>query len=374
MEKNLQGLPPHSVDHRILEINHHIAGKYQVRILHVDNLMIRRYGKVKVGTGRKLFNGLIRNNHKVLEFSERDIARFEAPLKIRPIGIPIANKKLIETADNFRPEIIIIGHCDIIANKTLLQIKKLLPDVRIAFRFLDALWIKTNIDKLHHRKQVVDAVFLTTGGEENLRPFCTGKNIVAYIPNATDPAQDDQNNAKKTEFERDLMFCGVADKTDDRDPFVKQLHESLDGSMRFDSFGMHGPPPVYGIDYDHVLATSKMGLNLNRYEGWPLYSSDRIAQLMGNGLLTFLWDKGNMRRFFTDEHVAFFTGFEDLVAKAKTFQSDDARRCAIAGAGHAFYHEHFSGQKVTQFMIETLLGQPYTQDYIWSDQVFRNPA
>lgn len=50
-----------------------------MRILHIDNIMIRRYGNTKVATGRKLFNGLIRNNHKVLEFSDRDIAHFEAP-------------------------------------------------------------------------------------------------------------------------------------------------------------------------------------------------------------------------------------------------------------------------------------------------------
>ncbi|MBC8207014.1 MAG: glycosyltransferase family 1 protein [Kiritimatiellales bacterium] len=342
-----------------------------MRILHVDNLMIRRYGKVKVGTGRKLFAGMIRNNHKVLEFSERDIARFEAPLKIRPIGIPIANKKLIETADNFRPDLILMGHCDMITNETLLEIRALLPNVKIVFRFLDALWIPRHVERIRKRMGVMDAVFITTGGEENLRQFCTGKNVVAYIPNATDPAQDDQNNAEKTEFERDLMFCGVAQEDDERYPLVKNLHESLDPTMRFDSFGMHGTPPVYGLDYDQVLATSKMGINLNRFEGWPLYSSDRIAQLMGNGLLTFLWDKGDMRRFFTDEHVAFFRNFDELISKAKAFQQDDAQRRAVAGAGRAFYHEHFSGQRIIQFMIETTLGQPYSHDYIWSNEVYR---
>lgn len=30
-----------------------------MRILHSDNLMMRRYGNVKVSTGRKRFNGMI---------------------------------------------------------------------------------------------------------------------------------------------------------------------------------------------------------------------------------------------------------------------------------------------------------------------------
>ena len=342
-----------------------------MRILHVDNLMIRRYGNVKVGTGRKLFNGLIRNNHKVLEFSDRDVARFEAPLKIRPIGIPIANKKLIETAANFRPDIIILGHCDIITNKTLREIRKLLPGVKIALRFLDALWIQRNIQRIKERVETTDAIFVTTSGKENLQPFCAKHNVVAYIPNATDPAQDDQDNSAKTEFERDLMFCGVTDETDDRHPFVKSLHETLDSGIRFDSFGMHGTAPVYGQRYDHILATSKMGMNLNRHEGWHLYSSDRIAQLMGNGLLTFLWDKGDLRQFFTDEHAVFFTGLDDLSRKITLFHSDDARRQAVASAGRTFYHTHFSAQNITRFMIETLFEQPYSHDYLWADQVFR---
>ena len=34
-----------------------------------------------------------------------------------------------------------------------------------------------------------------------------------------------------------------------------------------------------------------MGLNLSRGEPLKYYSSDRIAQLMGNGLLTFINEK-----------------------------------------------------------------------------------
>ena len=51
---------------------------------------------------------------------------------------------------------------------------------------------------------------------------------------------------------------------------------------------------------------------------------------MGNGLLTFLWDIGNMRKFFTDEHVAVFKYLDELIAKAKVFQADDDHRQAVA--------------------------------------------
>jgi hypothetical protein len=341
-----------------------------MKILHIDNLMIRRYGQTKVATGRKLFNGMIRNNWKVLEFSERDIAKFEAPLGIKPLGLKNANRRLVETADNFRPDVVLMGHCNIIRNETLQEIRRMLPAVKILYRNVDALWQTQNVERIRHRMETADAIFISTGGEA-LKQFCTGKNVVAFIPNPTDPCVEDQDNSLKTKFDRDLIFCGVGNETDNRYPFVGELHRALRGTLRFDSFGMHGKPALWGCEYDEALALSKMGLNLNRFEDWPLYSSARISQLMGNGLLTFLWDKGNLRKFFTDEQAAFFKDFDELVAKAKKFQADDSLRQAVAGAGRAFYHEHFSGQRVIQFMIETTMGIPYSHDYIWQDEVYR---
>ncbi len=341
-----------------------------MRILHVDNIMIRRYGNAKVSTGRKLFNGLIRNNHKVLEFSDRDIAHFEAPLNIKPLGLSRSNKRLIETCANFQPELMLLGHCDIIRNETLFKIKSLLPDLKIAYRNVDALWEPTVVNKIRYRMPVVDAIFITTAGE-SLNQFLTGRNIVSYIPNPTDPCVDDLNNAARSNFERDLIFCGVGNTTDDRYPLVKRLHDMLDAELRFDSFGMHGHAAVWGKHYDDALAGSKMGLNLNRFEGWYLYSSDRISQLMGNGILTFLSDKNHLQRFFGEESAAYFSDFDDLVRKIRLFQSDDDLRRQTAANGQSFYREHFSGERVVQYIIETTMGMRYSHDYIWQDEVYR---
>jgi hypothetical protein len=332
-------------------------------------MMIRRYGLTKVATGRKLFNGMIRNNWKVCEFSERDVAYFEAPLNIKPLGVHTANRRFIEVCDNFRPDTILMGHSDLLTNKTLLEVKKLLPNAPIIYRNVDPLWRKRNIEMIHHRKEVVDAIFVTTAGEP-LKQFKTPKNIVAYIPNATDPAVEDMDNSQKTEFEHDLMYCGKGNPSDDRYPLIVSLHEKLKNQMRVDTYGIYGHAPVWGDAYDRVLANSKMGLNLNRFEDWPWYSSARISQLMGNGILTFVWDKGDMRHFFTDDHVAFFKNEEDLIAKAIEFNTDDEKRRTVAAAGRAFYHEHFSGQRIVQYMVETTLGLPYSHSYIWNDEVF----
>ena len=341
-----------------------------MRILHIDNIMIRRFGRTKVSTGRKLFNGMIRNNHKVLEFSDRDIAYYEAPFNIRDLGLRRCNRRLVETCDNFRPELIIMGHCDIIKNATLIEIKKLLPETRIAYRNVDPLWETQNVEKIRERMSVADAIFITTGGK-HLQQFVTGKNIVSFMPNPTDPAVEDQNNADKTQFDRDLIFCGVGNITDDRYDFVKKLHTTLDKELTFDSFGMHGQPAIWGRTYDEALAGSKMGLNLNRFEGWYLYSSARISQLMGNGILTFMSDQGNLQRFFNERHAVFFSDFDDLVSKIRMYQTDDTMRRNTAANGHTFYHEQFGSLRVAQFIVETTCGMNYSRDYLWQDEVYR---
>ena len=53
------------------------------RILLVDNLMIRRYGNLRMGPGRKLMCGAIRNGWRICEFSDRDMARLLAPSGIQ---------------------------------------------------------------------------------------------------------------------------------------------------------------------------------------------------------------------------------------------------------------------------------------------------
>jgi hypothetical protein len=332
--------------------------------------MLRRYGYTKVGTGRKLFNGMIRNNWKVYEFSERDITKFEAPLGIKPLGVKAANRRFIQTIENYQPDVILMGHSDLLSNDTLRTVKQRFPSIPIIYRNVDPLWRERNIKMIHHRKDFVDAIFVTTAGEP-LKQFKTDRNIVGYIPNATDPGVETNDNSQKTEFDRDLVYCGKGSTSDDRYPLVVDLHETLHNKLRFDTYGIYGKEAVFGPAYDQVMATSKMALNLNRYEDWPWYSSARISQIMGNGLLAFVWDKGDMRHFFSDAHVAFFKDRDSLIEQIERFQGDDALRQQVASAGRAHYHEHYSGQRVVSFMVETALGLPYSHDYNWQDAVYR---
>ena len=340
-----------------------------MRILQVDNWQWHRYGALRVSTSRKLYHGLIRQNHNVLEFSDRDLARYEAPLRIKPIGRRRANQRLLETCDNFQPEMILLGHADLIENRTLRDIKRQHPHLRIAYRNVDPLFNPRTVINIQRRCEVVDSIFITTGGDA-LKDFLRPKNTVSFMPNPCDPAVESHDNSDATEFAWDVLFCGIGKSDDPRVAQVAGLKAAL-SDMRFGVFGMHGNPPLWGVAYDQALANSKMALNLNRYEGDYLYSSARISQLMGNGILTFMHTSSGYQRFFKESEAVFFSNDTELQQQLRAFQNDDDARKAIAGQGRQVYQSEFSGQRVAQFIIETTFNLPYSTDYCWQDQVFR---
>ena len=339
------------------------------RLLLVDNLMIRRYGNLRMGPGRKLMCGAIRNDWRICEFSDRDMARLLAPLGIRSLGGVIANRKLLLTAKNFRPDIMLLGHCDYVTNETLAAIRAAVPGIRIAHFNVDPLWQPRTRAQMADRMESCDALFATTAGEV-LKTWTTGRNVVAYMPNPSDPSMENQNNGAKTDFARDLFFAGNPREGDPRWDLLRELLPKIEGKLRIEIFGADRPS-IWGADYEDVLATSKMSLNLNRREGDLWYSSDRIAHLMGFGILTFQSSKNGMQRFFSDRETVWFDEAADLAEKILRYQADDAARAAVATAGRAKYHAIFNGARVLRFMVETMLGEPYSEPYEWAEEVYR---
>ena len=69
-----------------------------------------------------------------------------------------------------------------------------------------------------------------------------------------------------------------------------------------------------------------MGLNLSRGKPTKYYSSNRIASLMGNGLLTFIDKKVQMHHFFNKNEIVFYTSINDLADKVKFYSKNDKAR------------------------------------------------
>lgn len=335
-----------------------------MRILQVGHNQLRRLGEARVRNEHKFHYGFVRNNHDTFHFSDRDMSAFYAPLGIRPIGRKIVNRKLIEGCEKFRPDLLMIGHCDAIENKTLLEIKNILPSIRIAYRNFDALYLPRTVQRLRHRQNSVDHIFLSIAGDQ-IKQFVTQKTGVSYIPNPVDRAIEIHDNSNKDTFDRDLLFCGNGKAKDPRIVLVQQLKNELK-NLRFDTFGAVGRSAVWGMAYDDILSSTKMALNLNRKEGEYLSSSTRLAQLLGNGILTFINEQNGLQKFL-DGKAVFFKDSEELKRKIMIYHNDDARRKEVAAKGRAFYHQYISSELVTQYVVEITLGLTLSNDYIWHD-------
>ena len=345
-----------------------------MRILLADNLLIRRYGNLRMGPGRALACGAVRGNHRLCEFSDRDLARFMG-FGIRTLGVHRVNKAFIKTAKNFRPDAILIGHCDFLRNEALERIRDILPKVRIAHFNVDPMCDAHPQEQMRARLNSCDALFATTAGAEHLKPFVTGKNVVAFMPNPCDPALETLDNSLRpsTDFESDLFYAGQARAGDPRLAFIEELRGALVGtSLKFRLVGMFGNPPIVGgAAYDDLLASSKMALNISRYFGMKWYSSDRIAHLMGSGILTAVYDGDRQQDFLREGDALWYHDVQELTEKLRWFQDHDAERRAVAAAGRARYHALFSGERTLRFMLETLFDTPYSEPYEWQEEVYR---
>ena len=83
---------------------------------------------------------------------------------------------------------------------------------------------------------------------------------------------------------------------------------------------MFGIQPVWGDEFLKKLSNSRMALNLSRGKPIKYYSSDRIAQLVGNGLLTFINEKTYLSHFFSNKEIIFYKDIDDLSYKLNKYK------------------------------------------------------
>lgn len=335
-----------------------------MRILHVAHQQLRKYGYNRVSWAQKLYFGLIRNGHCVQAFSDRDVAAFEAPFGIRDLGKKKANQRLLETVEAFEPDLVIVGHCDIIKNQTLESIRKINPNIIIAGCNNDPLFIPENAAKITHRCEVVDAMFVSTGIKE-LHVFEDKKARLFHMPNPVDESIETAQCDMHSDLPTDLIFCSKERSHTERGKIISYLRDQLPQSVKFSTPGSFGEVSVWGRDYDHALSQSKMGLNLNRQEGYDWYSSARMAQLAGNGLLTFTHAKADFQRLFPDETLVYFNTNEDLAKKIAEFYNNDEKRRHWARRARTFFHEEINSTLYAQYIVEAAMSVSFSHDYCW---------
>ena len=329
----------------------------KIKILHVTNFNERHNGRLFYNTGKRLNNGFIRLNHSVLEFSDRDIISYYRNINDLD-GSKRLNSKLIEVISNYVPDIIVLGHADLIKIDTLKYIKKIYPNIKIAQWFLDRMdgvWIK-NKKRFLDKIELMDASFCTT---EPTSLNINSKHRIFYLPNPVDVSFETLKNYENKYFNNDVFFAmshgvhrGVLKngKFDERENIINKLI-NLTPDIRFDLYGMNGIQPIWADNFINAISKSKIGLNLSQGKSAKYYSSDRFSQLIGNGLLVMVDEKTKIGNFFTKNEIILYKNINDLSEKIVKYSNDNKLRNFIAKKGRDKYFKYFNSTIIADFII-----------------------
>ena len=345
-----------------------------LRILHITNFNERLDGRLFFNTGRRINNGFIRLGHSVLGFSDRDIQKYYKNIKDLK-GAKSLNEKLRKTCYNYKPDIIMLGHADLISSDQIVELRNDYPNVKFGQWFLDPLNKKGPdyernksriLDKIDH----LDASFVTTS--PSVLNFLPKKTNNYYIPNPSDDSFETLNNFSKP-CNVDVFFAlshgvhrGVlkTGKIDDRINFLKQLSE-ITPDVKFDIYGIDKVQPIWADHYFKTISNAKMGLNLSRGDAIKYYSSDRITQIVGNGLVCLIDEKTQYRDFFNSSEMVFYKNVNDLSEKILKISRDEKLRKKIAKNGKTKYMKYFNSSLVAEFIINKTLGIETKKKFFW---------
>lgn len=340
------------------------------RIFHLAGFDLTSNSLSFYSCDRKISDGLIRNNNIVKEFSYNDMIRMNSLVKSRNFFQKKGHRILYDSIKKFDPHLIFLGHINL-SKEVIENIKNIAPRAKILAWYVDA--AETHRMKRYKiLEPYLDALFLTTGGETLKGLRNEFKNIpkLAYFPNPTDVAVDCYHAYENQEFEYDVMYCGGDSRCQERRIFLEKAI-SLTPNLNWFIAGSLGKPKVFGSKYYKILKSTKFGINLSRFipNNFDLYSSDRISQLTGNGLLTFNQNFPNISKLFNKDEIVVFDNATHLAELLNYYHQNKTEAFNIAKKGRARAHLSFSSTRIARYMLETIY-ENYSENYEWQDEVY----
>ena len=346
--------------------------KSKLKIIHITNFNERHNGRLFYNTGKRINNGLVRLGHSVLEFSDRDILSNNRKLNDLN-GAKYLNSKLLSVVGNYSPDLLVLGHADLINIKTLRTIKEYYPKIKITQWFLDRMdteW-KNNKKRFLKKIDIMDSNFCTT--DPNILKF-SKNNLIYYIPNPVDESFETLSNYKNKNLKNDVFFAmshGVhrgtlkKGKFDQRENFLKKLTDKLP-NIKFDIYGINNKEPIWSENFINALSQSKIALNLSQGKPSKFYTSDRFAQLIGNGVLVLIDKKTCYNNFLNVNEIISYSNLNDLTNKIIKYASNDKLRQKIAKNGRNKYFKYFNSTIIAEFIINKTFN--IKKKYYWENK------
>ena len=318
-----------------------------------------------ISLGKKFTNGFVRNGHDVLEISDRDYIKNNKSFSLIPNKNNFQNF-LIESFKNYNPDLLFFGHTKNINLETIEKLRSTNKNLIISQWNEDPVmsgldYSNQNISNINYYADYVDHNFITTHpsviknklSNKNFHFFFVpvDKNIERYDVYKLRP-KNDLFYAMSHGVNRATLKQGTEDN---RINFLDKLVKKIP-NIKYDFYGFSNKQPIWGNDFNNALINSKMALNLSRGQPTKYYSSNRIASIMGNGLLTFVDKKVQMSDFFNKDEMIFYSGIHDLADKINFYSRNEKIRKKISKNGKSKYFKLFNESKISKYFVDISLG------------------
>ena len=281
----------------------------------------------------------------------------------------------LHLVDEVRPELILLHFADELSNATLQAARDLSPGVRIVDINIDPLPAPRTRARLLARREAVDATFVTTAGPA-LQAFAGERSFVAFMPNPVDVAVETGRAFAEPTPTFDLIFPAGDDsprQLGEASMRPSQVLERLRAALpdlRFASPGL-GEPRLRGRAYFAALEGARMGLSLSRWSDQPLYASDRMAHMLGSGLLTLVDTRSGFQALYGPDALATYVDLADLERQVRAFAADDARLRETAERGWRRSFELFEAKRVFDYLLAQVFDEDGESDAAWPSERWR---
>tara|TARA_B100000214_G_scaffold332246_1_gene273651 strand:- start:259 stop:2358 length:2100 start_codon:yes stop_codon:yes gene_type:complete len=337
------------------------------KILHISNFNEKNNQRLfNISIASKISNGLIRNKCDVINFSYRNY--------LSQKFFPKLDQNILEVVKNYRPDLIILGHNNILERKSLLKIKD--KKIKTSLWYEDHVsyygpsW-ESNLKLIEKNNDLIDKYFITT--HPNVIKTNISKNKINFLPIPVDENIENLDIYKHKFRYKDLFFAlshgvnfgGLRNKTkDEREAFLEKLLK-YDDKIKFHILGINNDPPKWNYDLYKEMMICKMSLNLSRGKPLKYASSNRIASYMGNGILTFIDEKVKFQDFFNTSQMLFYKNADDLIEQIIDIKDNIQKINKISKNGKKRYFEIFNNCIISDYIISQSLHTNQKFKYAW---------
>lgn len=372
---NVIHTPPKSVEKLDLLRNNNLKFNYlrkkNLKILHISNFGVKTDHRLfNLSIANKLSNGLIRNGHDVINFDYRNHNN-------KFFSNNSLDEKIISICQNYRPELVLLGHNNSLKRETMLKIKKKL-NCKIALWYEDHVIIgdpnfRKNLNLIEKNSDLIDEYFITTSPD--IVKTIINKNKLHFLPIPVDPNIENGEFYKHNKT-KDLFFAlshGVnfgrlkKDINDSRFSFIEELRKKSKDQFNFNFLGLYNEQPKWNYEFNNELIISRTALNLSRGGPSKYSSSNRIASIMGNGILPFIHHKVQYQDFFDNDEIITYKNSSDLISSLSFILSNNKKLINRSIKAKKRYFEIFSNNIISDYLTYRIFQIKKSHKFIWDN-------